>query len=98
MFKRKDSITGIGIILFCIALSVVVVMDDKGKEQRIQNWALQEGYEIVSLQESSIDKGPFWTKDESQKIYRIQVKDQYNRPKWLWLRVGSFLDVQEAEK
>lgn len=97
MLRRKDSITGIGIILFCIAISVFVVMDGKGKEQKIHNWASQEGYEIVSLEESNFDKGPFWTKDNSQKIYRIQVRDKHNRPKSIWLRVGSWLDVQEEK-
>ena len=95
MFK-KDSVTGIGIILFCIILSVVVVMDNNRKEQKIKNWALQEGYQIVALEEAN-ENGPFWTKDNSQKIYRVEVKDQYNRPKWIWLRVGAWLDVQEEK-
>jgi len=95
MFKKKDSLTGIGLILFCIALAVVIIIDSQGKERRIHAWAEQQGYEIVAIEEQQFTTGPFQNKDDTQKIYRARVKGKDNQDKWIWFRIGWWLDAKE---
>lgn len=91
---KKESLTGIGLILFCIALAVVVLLDSQSKERKIHNWAAEQGYQVQEIQESHFSNGPFTIKDENQRIYRARVYDGRSH-KWIWFRIGWWVDAKE---
>lgn len=74
LFERcKMPLLFIGIIVLAIGLSVFAVKD---RQQKIQEWASQQGYRVVSSENMFIGHGPFssWEIDEDDSVYRVVVE------------------------
>jgi len=85
---RKDLATGVGLAMFSILLLVVFAHDEQKKESKINDWVQKHGYEIVQMEKTYFDSGPFGSY-EGDKIYRVLVKDRHNKEHVTWFRVGK---------
>lgn len=95
---NRNFLTGAGIVLFGIALLIFAISNkiNQNQEQRISAWAADNGYQIQSIEEHQ-GNGPFWYKEDAQKIYRARVRDRNNHEKWVWFRIGWLLDAKEEK-
>ena len=74
------------IALFLIILVVVSVNNSDKVE--IERWAADEGYTIVSCEQTIFDTGPFYYKSKHHRVYRVVVATPEERT--TYFRFGSF--------
>lgn len=57
----------------------------------LERWAAENGLRIIKKERRDFFKGPFfWTSNNNQSVYRLDVEDAKGRPKSGWARVGSY--------
>lgn len=58
----------------------------------IQNWANQNGFQLLRYQQKFFRTGPFrwWTIGRGQTIYTVIVRTPDGRDRSGWIRCGSF--------
>lgn len=91
------------IILFLILVAIIVAIDVlfmHQSEAYIDSWAKDNKYKIVTVEKPWFATGPFWTKDDSQTIYRVTVKDYMEKEYVVWFRLpkGLGLDTWAWDK
>lgn len=74
------------IALFLIILVVVSVNNSDKVE--IERWAADEGYTIVSCEQTIFDTGPFWYRNKHQRIYKVVVATPVEQT--IYFRMGYF--------
>lgn len=93
---KRDFIAGFGVVLFSILLLVLAVSHEKKKESKIDQWASQNGYEIVKIEETFFDNGPF-DKQNGESVYRVRVRDKHNNEYTSWFKIVGINLNQEWE-
>ena len=93
--KLSGWTAGIGMVLFVIACLAVMVLQNERQQQRVVNWAQNNGYQIIEIQQPLFDKGPFESDKSNEGVYRLRVRDQHHRERFGWFRLGIFGGVDE---
>jgi hypothetical protein len=90
--------------LWLVLLLLVVVLGVCGMffarnsdREYITNWAAESGYELISVEETWFDHGPFWFVDDDDRIYRVEVRDEREHPRTSYFRFRLF-GVDQAWK
>lgn len=81
------------ILLFIVMFVFSIVMWIRRMsiaQDRVDQWAQQNGYEIISRQRRTMFRGPFWlTTSKSQEVYEITVRDRDGNQREGYVRVGG---------
>jgi hypothetical protein len=82
--------------IFVIAIVVVIIASAVLRSNRstsiLDQWALENGFEVVSASQAQVFRGPFTlTASRDQTVYRITVRDQSGRTMTGWARCGSWM-------
>lgn len=84
------------LILLGISLVVLLMLSQQANENKIQEWASDNGYQVVNIEERYLNWGPFKYRKNDQKIYQVKVIDKQKRQRRIWFRIGHmFTDVEE---
>ena len=80
------------LILLVIAAAAVSLFWHFSRSRSIlENWAAQNGYEILERQYRTFFKGPFfWTSSRGQMVYYVKVRDQSGQVRTGWVRCGGW--------
>lgn len=57
----------------------------------LDNWADENGYEILSSEFRWLFKGPFfWKSSKNQSVFRVTITDDSDEVRTGWVRCGSY--------
>jgi hypothetical protein len=57
----------------------------------IDQWATDNGYELVDAQPRNFLRGPFFLRSsEGQSVYYITIRDQFGMTRYGWVRCGGW--------
>lgn len=82
----------VGVLGLFLLLLTAVRKSDKAD---INKWATEKRYSVVKIEETIIDLGPFWLKDDDDRLYRVEIKDELEQPKVAYFRFRLFGYDQE---
>ena len=71
------NIIGIFILLFFIGSCFYMLQ--VSDEQYIKSWAKEHDYQVVSIDRTLFDNGPFWIKNDEDRIYRVVIEAEEKR-------------------
>ncbi len=57
-----------------------------GQEKRINDWAVENKYTVVSIEKPWFSTGPFYTNDH-QTIYKVTLRNFYEKEYIVWFRL-----------
>jgi hypothetical protein len=88
---------GGGIFVACVLalLLFVAIKQDGWDKDTIHNWATDNSCEVISVERTVFDHGPFWFVDEDDRIYKVEVKDRLEHPRVTYFRFRPFGFDQE---
>jgi len=88
---------GGGILVGCVLalLLFVAIKQDGWDKDAIQKWAADNSCEVISVERTVFDHGPFWFVDDDDRIYKVEVKDRFEHPRTTYFRFRSFGFDQE---
>ena len=86
----KKVLDPIGIQVLIAFIVVVAIAQIKSDKTRIANWAAERNYEVLKLEQTFFDYGPFWYCDDDQTIYKTVMKDEFEKERTIYFRIGSF--------
>jgi len=77
--------------LVLIGILLAAYASSKYEQQQIHNWAAENNYKVISVEMTFMDYGPFWYKDEDDKIYKAVLIDKSTEKKRVsYFRIGTF--------
>lgn len=98
MVMRRTNMGPLVTVLFgvaCIAVAIsLLVFTMSGNHAKIESWAEENDYVVVSIDETFFDYGPFWVKHDGQHIYRV-VLCRGSKERTSYFRTGIFGMDQE---
>lgn len=86
--------TAICLLVFILVIAANLWLFWTASKSRkvIQRWAEEHGFQVVSLEERWLRRGPFfWTTSRAQTVSYITVIDSANQRRSGWIRCGSWL-------
>lgn len=82
-------------ILVVLAVIVVVIFGSislrDSERVAMTQWVEQQNCDLVSIEETWLDNGPFWVRDDHHRIYRVTVRDGNGRVRHAYFRFGGFV-------
>jgi len=91
--EKNWILTAIGFLLvlaFCIALAT---WTGQSNREEIKEWCEDNRCQVVSIEEPVFSYGPFWYKNDGQRIYKVAVLDYREKPRVVWFRIGWSLEA-----
>ena len=77
------------ILVAIVALGIwAIIAQSKSDHQYIERWAQENHYEIISIEKTVFDHGPFWMVDEHDRVYRVKIAGE-DRLCYFWFGVLS---------
>lgn len=98
MMRKDQPVIYIFFVFLAIILYIVSLNSDK---QAIKEWSTKNGYVVLSVEEPILDNGPYWFKDDDQRIYRcrlIEATAESNpnaKTRTMYMRTGVFSNDYE---
>jgi hypothetical protein len=93
--KMKD-ICLVVFVTGILSLLLYVAINQNGWDNdSIQKWASENSCEVVSVERTFFDHGPFWFVDEDDRVYKVKVKDRLEHPRVTYFRFRPFGMDQE---
>ncbi len=78
-------------VLPTIIVVAIIFLTNARADTILNNWALRNGYRVLSRNYAWFFKGPFfWTSNRSQVVFRITAQDQSGNTRSGWVRCGSW--------
>jgi len=96
-WKRKV-FTPLAVVAFIAFAIFMVIAQTKAHETKIANWAAEHDYEVVSINQTFFDYGPFWYCDEDQTIYKTVMRDKFEKERIVYFRIGWWLEAAPLNK
>ena len=75
-------------IVGVVFLGVVVTLTIRSGESRIEQWAVENSYEVIECKITILDCGPFWYKNDDQHIYRAILRDSLENERVAYFRLS----------
>ena len=77
--------------MFMVVISVVWFLHFTRGWKRLNAWADENGYQILSAQYRFFSRGPFLVSNRTQVVYRVSVRDGQGNIREGWVRfINSF--------
>lgn len=87
----NEIFAGLGIALVIALVSLGFYWQISRSRLLLENWAAQNGFEIVKGEFRFFFRGPFfWTSSKGQTIYYVTVRDGQERVRSGWVRCGGW--------
>lgn len=81
----KDFLKIAGIVLLLFVVGYAICARRDREKNIIREWAEANDYQIVSIEATVFDHGPFWLVDDDDQVYRVVVNDSQNdRVTYFW--------------
>jgi hypothetical protein len=89
-------ITAIVVIVILVVFGLVAISTEKQNQNEIRNWATENRYTIVSMEQTVFDQGPYGWLDGGKGVsfYKVVVK-KYGKMRTFWFRFGFTTEVRE---
>jgi len=84
--KLNEIGVGIFVVLILSLLFWFAIKQDGWDKDSINKWATENSCEVVSIERTVFDHGPFWFVDEDDRIYKVNVKDRLEHPRVTYFR------------
>ena len=82
---------GIVVMLLLVTFAIVMsVMTNNFDTNHINKWAKDRNYQILSTKTTWFDNGPFWVRWDGQRIYRVELLDDREKPRVSYFRFGNW--------
>ena len=78
------------VIVAVLAGLFIIWVGYKSDQDHIRNWAEENHFMLIDTNEPLFDQGPFYYKNDGQHIYKVRVKDKFEREYVCWMRTGVF--------
>ena len=78
------------VFLFLMFGFFVTAMVQKSDEDAVRDWAASNNCRVVKIEQCFFDYGPFWYKDEDDRIWRAEISDAHEQGKVVYFRIGLF--------
>jgi hypothetical protein len=93
---------GLGLLLvpMVVVLAILLVAWHFHRSRScLEQWAEQNGFEILESQYRNLFKGPyFWTSSRAQTVYRVKVRDHQRNVRSGWVRCGGWFSGLCSDK
>jgi hypothetical protein len=81
----------LGILGLAVAVTAAMVTGRWYWKRRVERWARDQGYSLVSFKGARFFEGPGrWRRNENMFTFRIVVRDSAGSERLGWLTFGSF--------
>lgn len=93
MSQKAIEILIVVFVAFVLSLLLYVgIKQTDWDKESINSWAIENSYEIKSVERTLFDHGPFWFVDEDDRIYKVQLKDrlEHDRVTYFRFRLWGF--------
>jgi hypothetical protein len=85
-------------LLIVLAL-VVGISVRQNQNNRIDEWATQQGYTVERSEECVFDRGPYWYADDDDAVYRVVVADNDHQQFVVYVHFGLWgLESSEPQR
>ncbi len=92
---NNDSGKVVGVIIALVIGLALLCLQTRSDEGRIREWAESNNCSVISIEKTYFDNGPFWFRDDYQRIYRVKVRDHLEHERRTYFRFGYFGYDQE---
>jgi hypothetical protein len=87
------------IVPLVLVAVVFFILQRTQSSNRLDQWADEHGYELLSVERRSTFRGGFsWTTSEGQEVFRVTVRDQNGEERSGYVRVGGHLLGQLSDR
>lgn len=87
----KSIVFSLAILLIIgLGTAIIVLVSDANKEYMAQ-WAAERNYQIIETEKPIFRHGPFWTCGDGQTIYKVTLRDRYEKEYIVWFRLPKGL-------
>lgn len=99
--KNKEGLkSGVVAIVVLVVLGLAIiaaVLTPASDNRTIQDWASSNGYQVLKLERTFFDHGPFWLVSEDDRVYRVEILDEREKERTAYFKFGLFGHEQEWE-
>lgn len=96
MRQKNIEIVTVVFVAFVLSLLLYVSINQIGYDKEtIKSWATENSCEIVNVERTFFDHGPFWFVGEDDRIYKVEVKDRLEHNRVTYFRFGLWKYDQE---
>lgn len=82
----KEKLIAVFVIVGLIAMLVYIPIQQKDDQSSIEEWALDKGHKVLTIDRHHFDKGPFWLSDKNSRVYKVKIEDE----KTVWFKFDLF--------
>ena len=93
----KTTLTYVGFVAVVVLCFWMAISQNKSNHEKIRVWCEDNRCKVVSIDEAMFRTGPFWYKDDDQRIYEVKVIDYMEKDKVVWFRIGYWQVQAEWE-
>ena len=85
--NMKDTSRTLFIILFSAIILVIAILTHQDPENYIRGWAAENKYSVTNIEKPWLNHGPFFLIAKEQTVYKVTVKDYYEKEYIVWFRL-----------